>query len=125
MAEQPLYRYRSGAEADIPKQLTVTGRERGKRHRADIALGELPVIFKKSVAKSGCERDDGRAGIRHHLNRDGVERRDVSEVEVHGRRAAHPLARPTERFENSQPRSAHPPRRQQLRDPPRRRLVPG
>src|SRR5262249_16203756 len=81
-------------------------RERGKRHRADLALGDLADVLEKLVGQTGRSREHARAWQGLDFDRNDVERPDVAEVEADGRRRTRPFARTAERLEHGHARGA-------------------
>ena len=57
MGEQPLDGDRARACADVPQQLAPERRQRGQRHRADLALGDLAVMLEQIVGETRREGD--------------------------------------------------------------------
>ncbi len=53
VGEQPLDSDGAGAGADVPQQLAPERRQRGQRHRADLALGDLAVMLEQIVGEAG------------------------------------------------------------------------
>ena len=93
-------------------------RERGQRHRADLALGDLPVMLEQIVGKAGRVSDDARAGRCLNLDTDDIQLGDVAKIEAGGVRGPDALLGAAERFEHGEPRLAEP----RLGQQPRQRL---
>ncbi len=81
-------------------------RECGKRHGANLALGDLAVVLEKFVGQTGrsCEHARARRGL--DLDRNHVERSHVAEVEARGRRHTQAFARTAQRLEHGHARGA-------------------
>ena len=82
-------------------------RERGKRDRADFALGDLPVVLEPVVGQAGRARQDARAAIGDDLERDRVQGGDVVEREALRLGRANALARAPHRLADRELRSPH------------------
>ncbi len=70
---QPFDRDGSAAGADIPEPLPWKGRERGQGRRANLALGELPVMTEGVVGQPGQTGKTLDAGIGDAFDGKGVE----------------------------------------------------
>ncbi len=93
MTQQPFDGDRARAQADIPQQLALARRQCRHGDSADLALGELAVMLEQRVVEAGRERQHRRVRGGRDLQRDGVERRDIDEIEAGGGRRAHAFAR--------------------------------
>ena len=81
IGEHPFDGDRARAGAHVPQQFAAPRRERGQRHRADLALGDLPVVLEQSSASparaAGCALGRG-----DDFERDRVQSGDVGESEA-------------------------------------------
>ena len=93
--------------------------------RADLALGDLPVVLEPVVGQPGGARQDARAAVDDDFERDGVQGGDVVEGVSPRLRRANPLARAAHRLADRDLRSAHAARREQRRKLGGSGVVPG
>ena len=68
------------------------GDECGQRHRADLALGDLPVVLEPFVGQPGRARQNAGVVLSDDLKRDRVQSGDVVERKVLRLRRPNPLA---------------------------------
>jgi hypothetical protein len=61
-------------------------------------------MLEQGVGETGRARDDARPLRRHDLDRHGVERIGLAEIEVRRRGGAHAFARPAQRLQYGEPR---------------------
>jgi hypothetical protein len=56
MRAQPFYGDRAATGADVPQQLARYRAQRGQSSRANLTLGQLPVVLERLVGQAGRKR---------------------------------------------------------------------
>ncbi len=82
--QQPFDCDRATSGSDVPKVLITSGRQCGKRQRADLVFGDLPVMLEEIVRKPRCPVQNARARGSFDFNCECVEGVDVGAIEVAG-----------------------------------------
>ena len=101
------------------------GASADERHRADLALGDLPVMLEPVVGQAGGARQDARARIGDDFERDRVERGDVVEREALRLRRANAFAWAAHRLADVSRERPIPRAASSAASLARRRVVPG
>ena len=63
VGDEPFDRDRPRAGPDVPQQFAAPRREGGERDRADVALGDLPVVLEPFIGQARRARQDARVVV--------------------------------------------------------------